>query len=100
MIAADFLTVFGGAFWTDVVLPAALLGLSLLGGLVTARGRRTKQASVQILGAFFGAAGLYLGEGQTALPLWAFGTALLCGLLARYERGAAPTPRRVKRHHA
>lgn len=103
MTAEDFPSALLGAFWPGVLLPAALLGLCLVGGLTVTRGRRTKEATKQILGAFFAVAGLYFADGQTALPLAVFVLALLGGLLAGFERAPGrvrPRSRRVGRPHA
>ena len=93
-----------GTFWPTALLPVALLGLCLCGGLIVARGRRTKEATKQILGTFLAVAGLYLADARTALPLGVFALALLCGLLAGFERapdGARlQERRRVGRPHA
>ena len=85
-------------------LPVALLGLCLCGGFVIARGRKSKEATKQILGVFFAVAGLYLADARTALPLSVFLLALLCGLLAGYERtpvrARSQERRRAPRPHA
>lgn len=102
MTAGDFLSALSGTFWPTFALPAALLGLCVCGGLIVARGRKTKEATKQILGAFFAAAGLYFADARTALPLSVFLLALLCGLLAGYERAPARVQerRRIGRPHA
>lgn len=104
MTATGFWSALSGTFWPDTLLPAALLGLCLVGGLTVARGRRTKEATRQILGGFFAVVGLYFADGQAALPLAAFVLALLGGLLAGYERAPARVRsrqhRRVGRPHA
>ena len=91
-----------GTFWPTFVLPVALLGLCVCGGLIVARGRKTKEATQQILGAFFAVAGLYLADARTALPLSVFLLALLCGLLTGLERAPVRPHerRRAPRPHA
>ena len=93
---------FFGVLGSAYALPAALLGLCLSGGLIVARGRRAKEATRQILGAFFAAAGLYVADARTALPLTVFMLAVLCGLLAGLEwaPGRVRERRRAPRPHA
>ena len=91
-----------GTFWLTFLLPVALLALCFCGGLIVARGRKTKEATQQILGAFFAVAGLYLADARTALPLSVFLLALLCGLLTGLERAPVRPHerRRAPRPHA
>ncbi len=91
-----------GTFWPTFALPAVLLVLCLCGGLIVAQGRKTKEATKQILGAFFAVAGLYFADTRTALPLSVFLLALFCGLLAGHERvpARAQERRRAPRPHA
>ena len=91
-----------GTFWPTFALPVALLGLCVCGGLIVARGRKTKEATKQILGAFFAVAGLYLADARTALPLGVFALALLGGLLTGLEWAPARPHerRRAPRPHA
>lgn len=95
MTATDLPFVFSGAFWSAYALPVALLVLCLCGGLVVAKGRKSKQSTTQILGAFFVVVGLYFADGRTALPLAVFMLALLCGLVAGYEWA----PARARHRH-